>query len=86
MRIFKGNMTDDNEGLIRHLLLAVKHRLPGGDIYSSLVTDIFDRARFNRIMFDLFMYFAGSKISNLLFPKKAVIIEKEYDADGFFFT
>ena len=88
MRIVKGIMRAQEEkrtGIIKHVFSAIKYRLPGGVLFKNIASDILRKARFSRLMYDVFVYFAGGKTANCLFSKMSVEKTGEYTEGGFLY-
>lgn len=88
MRIVKGLMWAQEEkrtGIKKHFFSAVKYRMPDGVLFKNVASDISSNAKFNRLVYDTFAYFAGSRAANRLFLKMSVEKDGEYTAGGFLY-
>lgn len=92
MKIVKGTVCGKEEekekeriSMIRFCVLAVKCRMPGGELFKILSADISRNAPCRRILFDVLNLIVGGKVSYRLFPKMNIEITGEYTADGYLY-
>ncbi len=85
MQIFNGFVTKDKMNKTARMRSYFGNRMPGGKIYNMLAKDISAKSGSGRLMFDLFVYFAGSRLPTFLFPKMRIEKTGKYTAGGFLY-
>ena len=87
MRIVKGTIRKNDERIriTTRFLSFMECRMPGGSYFEQIKSDISENEPFGRILFDLFTFIAGSKVSHHLFPAWSYKKNGEYTAGDFLY-